>query len=91
MTSANMLDFPPPPMSAFETELLPCSCAGCPTGNGVKLNSNQAEASQAINSRVAYFALYFLWGILPTSMVQRSAKQYANLAKQDPSNASQNR
>ena len=34
---------------------LPCSCAGCPTGNGEKRNMSQAEQSQAINLAVAYF------------------------------------
>ena len=37
-------------------EHLPCSCAGCPTGNGEKLNSTQAKPTHANNSGVAYFA-----------------------------------
>ena len=34
---------------------VPCSCAECPTGNGDKLSSTQAEPGQAIKSAVAYF------------------------------------
>ena len=35
---------------------IPCSCAGCPTGNGEKLNCSQAKQSQAINLAVAKFS-----------------------------------
>ena len=36
-------------------DLCTCSCAGCPIGNGEKLNSSQAEQSLATNSAVSYF------------------------------------
>ena len=49
---------------------LTCWCAGCPTGNGEKLSSSQAEQSRGKQLSCCLLYINFLWGILRISKLQ---------------------